>query len=151
MSTIANQHEIVAYIKSNPTAVLGTIDEHGKPQGAAVYVCALSAEQLYFVTKIETQKYKNILQNPHVSVTIVNTAENSSLQASGSVHIENDPTTIEMVFGKMAEIYAKSADWLPPIAKIRAGPYQVVGVKLHFARLAQFKGKHAGSSHIFIK
>jgi general stress protein 26 len=149
MSDLSNQHEIAAYIKANPVMVLGTVDEHNSPHGAAVYVCLVAADHLYFVTKTETQKFKNITHNPKVSVTIVNPSENSSLQAVGGVHIEKDAQIIEMVMEKMTKIYAHSADWLPPIAKLRAGAYQIVGIKLHHARLAQFKGKHAGSQHIF--
>lgn len=149
MNNVANQHEIVAYIKDNPVVVLGTVDEHNSPHGAAVYVCLVSANQLYFVTKTETQKFKNIAHNPQVSIVIVNPSENSTLQAVGSVHTEKDARVIGLVMEKMTKIYARSVDWLPPIAKIRAGAYQVVGIKLHHARLAQFKGEHAGSQHIF--
>lgn len=149
MSDLSNQYDIVTYIKNNPVMVLGTVNEHQAPHGAAVFVCATAADQLYFVTKTETQKFKDITANPHVSVVIVNPAENSSLQASGKTHIETNPELIEMVMGKMAKIYATSADWLPPLAKLRAGAYQVVGIKLHSARLAEFKNQHAGSKHIF--
>ena len=121
MSDSATQHEIAAYIRANPVAVLGTIDEHGLPHGAAIYACLTSADQLYFVTKIETQKFKNLTNNPQVSLTIINPNENSSLQAAGQAHIEKDPRVINNVMGKIAAIYAQSADWLPPLTKIRAG------------------------------
>jgi general stress protein 26 len=149
MSDISNQHEIVAYVKDNPVMVLGTIGQNNIPHGAAVYVCLTAHDQLYFVTKTDTQKFKDIVHNPHVSVTIVNPSESSSLQAVGRAHVVNDGSTIEMVMGKMTKIYVQSADWLPPIAKLRAGAYQVVGIKVTFARLAQFQDERAGSQHIF--
>lgn len=141
--------EILAYIEKNPIAILGTIGKGNMPHGAAVYICATSPNQLYFVTKTETQKFKNIQLNPEVSITIVNPAESSSLQASGIAHVVSDPDTIEMVLGRMVHIYATSPDWLPPISKLRAGPYQIVGIQLTFNRLAEFLGKHPGSEHIF--
>lgn len=147
--TTSNQHKIVTYIKGNPVMVVGTISKDGSPHGAAVYVCTTSSEQVYFVTKTETQKFKNIENNPHVSVTIVNPADNSTLQAVGRAYVEDNAQTIEMIMGKMAEIYAHSSDWLPPLAKLRAGPYQVVGIKLKHVRLAHFQGEHAGSERIF--
>lgn len=149
MSDLSNQYEISAYIKANPVAVLGTIDEHNVPHGAAIYICLVSPHQLYFVTKTETQKFKDIAHNPHVSVAIVNPSENSSLQAVGQAEIERNVQVINMVMKKIAEIHAKGVDWLPPIAKIRAGAYQVVGIKLDHARLAQFKGQQVGSQSIF--
>lgn len=143
------RHDIEAYIKKNPATVLGTINSDGTPHGAVVYVCVLTGEQLYFVTKTETQKFKNIKENPHVSITTVNVADDSSLQAGGKAHVVTDPAIIEKVMHSMTHIYAQGADWLPPISKLRAGPYQVIGIELTHSRLAQFKGKQPGSEHIF--
>lgn len=149
MSDTSNQYEIAAYIKENPVMVLGTVGGDGLPHGAAVYGVATSSEQLYFVTKTETQKFKNISLNPNVSVTIVNPSENSSLQADGKATIVNDPQVIEVVMTKMTNVHSRGADWMPPIAKLHAGAYQIVGINLHRARLAQFKGEHIGSQRIF--
>lgn len=144
-----HEHDILTYIKSNPVMVIGTIDSRGLPYSAAVYVYAASASEVYFVTKTETQKFRNIRNNPHVSVTIVDPTENSTLQAQGKASAIQDMQTIEDVMSEMARIYARSADWLPPIAKIRAGSYQVIRITLHGVRLAQYRFAHAGSPHIF--
>ena len=149
MSTQTTEHDIVSYFKDNPVMVLGTVGEHGKPHGAAVYGCPTTASEVYFITKTDTQKFKNILHNPHVSVTIVNTAENSSLQAGGTARVVSDPAMVELIMGKMAVIYANSADWLPPIAKLRAGPYQVVHIKMDHIRLARFLHAKPGSPEIY--
>ncbi len=129
--------------------VLGTIGLDGRLHGAAVYGVATSSSQLYFVTKTETQKFRNLSHNPNVSVTIVNTVENSSLQAEGKATVINNPRVVEVVIAKMAGVHARSADWMPPIAKLHAGAYQIVGVQLRHARLARFKGEHIGSQRIF--
>lgn len=144
-----NKHEIVEYIKDHPVVIVGTIDQHGQPCGAAVYAYAKSADIIYFVTKSETQKFKNILHNPKVSLTIVDPLQNSSLQAHGEARVVNDAKTIEMVMGNMVKIYAQNADWLPPITKIQAGPYEVVAVEVSYCRLAKYKDKHPGSKEIF--
>lgn len=149
MNDLANQDEIVTYIRDNPVMVLGTVDEDGLPHGAAVYTLVVSAKQLYFVTKTDTQKFKNLVRNPNVSVTIVNPSDNSSLQAGGTAHAENSPQIIEAVMMKMNSVYAHGADRLPPITKLRAGAYQIVGIQLHHARLARFKSENIGSKHIF--
>lgn len=114
-----------------------------------MYGIVISSNQLYFLTKIETQKFRDIALNPNVSVTIVNPSENSSLQAVGEAEIVNNPQVVEMVMAKMNTIHAHSTDWTPPIAKLRAGAYQIVGINLHHARLARFKGEHIGSQNIF--
>ncbi len=47
---------------------------------------------------------------------------------------------------KITTIYAHGADWLPPIVKIRAGDYRIVGVKVHEARLAHYKNFRPGDT-----
>lgn len=142
-------HEIMSYIKNNPIAVLSTIDKGGMLHGAAVHICALSAKQFYFVTKTETQKFQNILEHPQVAVTVANPAEYSTLQAVGMAEVVNDPAVIDMVMSRLTEIYARGTEWLPPISKLQAGTYQIVGVALQKARLANFKDARFGNKQIF--
>ncbi|HSX28239.1 MAG TPA: pyridoxamine 5'-phosphate oxidase family protein [Candidatus Saccharimonadales bacterium] len=149
MSVSANDKDIVSYIQANSVIIIGTIDPHGALHGAAVYAYAPRADKLYFITKNDTKKFQNILHNPEVSVTIVNSDENSTLQSQGHAEVVSDPGVIGEVMHKMTKIYAHSVDWLPPIAKIHAGPYQVVKVTLRNTRLANFLGAKAGSEHIF--
>ena len=149
MNDASTHYEIIAYVKDNPVMVLGTLGKDGTPHGAAVYSVATSSDQLYFVTKTETQKCKDIALNPNVSVTIVNAAENSTLQAVGQAEIVNNPQIIKLVMTKMNNTHARSIEWLPPIAKLRAGAYEIVGIKLRYARLARFGGEPIGSKNIF--
>ncbi|HEU5187038.1 MAG TPA: pyridoxamine 5'-phosphate oxidase family protein [Candidatus Saccharimonadales bacterium] len=144
-----HEHEILSYIKKNPVAVVSTLAKDHTLHGAAVYICAWLADQLYFVTKTDTQKFQNILDNPEVAITIVDAAENSSLQASGRASVVKDVAYIDTVMAKMAVIYAQGSDWLPPITKIRAGAYQMIGVKLTQARLAHYKDFRPGDKRIF--
>ncbi len=149
MSEISDQHEAISYLKHHPVAVLGTVDKHGHPYGAAVFLYASSVEMFYIITKTETQKFKNMTQNPHVSLTVADGPDNSSLQITGTAHVISDADTIEMVMGNMTKIYAVNVDWLPPITKISAGAYQVVGIKPNHIRMSDYKGEHPGSRHIF--
>lgn len=141
---------IRSYIKVNPIATLGTINPDGSPHGAIVYISADAKEPIiYFLTKQQTSKYQNIQGNDHVCLTIVNPSENSTLQAKGRADDVHDPHTINMVMDAIAHDHVSSAQWLPPIAKLRAGAYVVVAITLSHARLAQFKGMVIGDEHIF--
>jgi len=141
---------IWSYVDRNPIATLGTTDENNLPQGAVVYVCADDEKHvIYFITKQATQKYHNLIEHPDVSLTIVNPGENNTLQANGhAVEIE-DAYTIDMVMRKIAHDHVSAKEWLPPIAKLRAGAYAVVGITLTYARLAQFNGMAIGDERIF--
>jgi len=143
-------HKVEAYIDKNPIATLGTINPDGTPSGAIVYICAdLRRPIVYLITKQETKKYQNLRDRHEVSLTIVNPAENSTLQANGRAYDVEDAITINMVMEKIAHDHVSAKEWLPPIAKLRAGAYVIVGIELTYARLAQFRGMAIGDEHIF--
>lgn len=143
--------KILAYIDHHPVATLGTINSDGSPHGAIVYICANDHQaDVYFITKQDTKKYQNLLERNYVSVTIVDPGNNSTLQADGRAFVVQDPDVIDMVMQKIAHDHVSAKEWLPPIAKLRAGAYEVVGIELSYARLAQFEGMTIGDENIFI-
>ena len=142
--------KIRSYVRDNPIATIGTINDNGTPHGTVVYVCAdAHYPVVYFLTKHETRKFKNIQSNDKVSLTIVNPSENSTLQADGWAKEVHDPKIIDMAMDKLAHDHVSATEWLPPIAKIRAGAYVVVGITLTHGRLAHFKGMTIGDTKIF--
>ena len=149
MNNAASLEKITQYIENNPIATLGTISADGTPYGAAIYACTGHSQTLYFVTKTETRKYKNLIDRPAVSITVMNQREDSTLQAVGQASVVRDAPTLDMVLKKITRAHALAEDWLPPISKLRAGSYNIVGVKLTYARLAEFKNQAIGSEHIF--
>ena len=142
--------KVKAYIDKNPIATLGTVNSDTTPSGAVVYVCTdLKRPVVYFVTKQQTKKYQNLRERHRVSLTIVNPSENSTLQAGGRAFDVEDTLTIDKVMETIAHEHVSAKDWLPPIAKLRAGAYVIVGVELAYARLAHFQGMVIGDEHIF--
>jgi len=143
-------HKVKAYIDKNPIATLGTINPDGTPSGAVVYICTDPEHPVvYFITKQETKKYQNLRDRHKVSLTIVNPTESSTLQANGRAYEVESAMTIDMVMKKIAHDHVSAKEWLPPIAKLRAGAYVIIGVELTYARLAQFQGMVIGDQHIF--
>lgn len=110
---------IIAYIKKNPVAVLGTANSSGNLAGAAVYIVPLAMGEVAFVTKKATQKFQNLETHPQVSLTILNTEENSTLQADGAAQVVDDGKIIDLVMEKLTKVHAKSADVLPPLLLMR--------------------------------
>ena len=145
-----SQSVIMSYIDIHPVATLGTVGADGAPCGAVVYVCTDDHLPIvYFITKNETKKYKNLIANNKVSLTITHPVENSTLQASGIAREVLDPLVLDEVMKKLVKLHVNAYEWLPPIAKIRAGAYVLIGVTLEWARLAQFEGMSIGDEHIF--
>lgn len=141
--------KIMTYIDRNPAAVLSTTGKDGAPHGAVVYVCTASHGTVCFVTKNLTKKYANLVDHPQVCLTFYNEKESSTLQISGKAFIADNPDMIDYVMDKIAKVHALQSDWLPPVSKVQAGEYAVVGVELTHARLAEFQGMGIGSNSIF--
>lgn len=141
--------KIMKYIEHNPMAVLSTVNDDGTPHGAVVYICGIGNQKIYFITKNLTQKYVNLIERPAVSLTIGNDKESSTLQISGRAGVVNDPNMLEIAMQKMHSVHAMMAEWLPPISKLRAGSYAIIGVTIDKARLGEFKGLAIGSRDIY--
>lgn len=149
-SNSENRASILTYVDMNPIATVGTINENGTPHGSIVYVCTDDHHSVvYFLTKAETRKYKNLIANNHVSLTIANPSENSTLQASGTAEEIQDAQVIDAAMNKLTRLHVNAVDWLPPISKLRAGPYMLVAITLEYARLAEFQGMNIGDERIF--
>jgi len=134
-----NYSKIMDYIDHNPAAVLGTADSKG-PHGAVVYIITASHGTVCFVTKNKTQKYQKLIKQPIVSLTFFNEREGTTLQATGEAFVADDTTLRDIVMDKMAKAHAIMADWLPPVSKLDAGEYVVIGITLTSARLAEYQG-----------
>lgn len=146
------QLKVMRYIDEHPTVVLSTIDEYGRPYGTVVYAVSGDRDSrmhVYFLTKNDTTKYRHITARPAVSITAFDEDKVSALQAQGHADVEHDPRIIDMVMKQLTRTHAHAVEWLPPIAKIRAGNYVLVGVTITHARLAEFTGKTIGDDDIY--
>lgn len=139
--------KIMAYIDRYPAAVLSTVRDDGTPHGAVIYAVTASHHTLCIVTKTGTEKYKNITQRPDVALTFFDEREGSTLQVTGKAYIADDSQMISYVLDKMQKMHAMESGWLPPVSKVTAGDYAVVGVELVSARLTEFQS--AGNSVSF--
>ncbi len=132
--------KITSYIERNPAAVLGTSGADG-PHGAVVFVIPASHGTVCFVTKNETKKYQNIMEQPLVSLTIFNEHESTTLQATGKAYLADNSTGLkEIVMDKITKGHAMMSDWLPPVTKIEEGEYVIIGIELNHARLTDYGG-----------
>lgn len=142
--------KVESFIDHNSLGVLGTVNDDGTPHGAVVNMCTIDHNPVvYFITKNGTQKYKNLVARPTVSITIFDGQDNSTLQAKGQASVVQDAVTLDKITTRITRSLAVTSEWLPPLTKIRAGEYAMIGVELTSARLAEYKGKEIGDKDIF--
>lgn len=149
MDTQTNNQTIQDYVNRNSVATLGTVNEDGTPHGAVVYVYADTPLDVYFVTKDATKKFQNASRANHVSLTIYNTLENSTLQANGTASLVDDPALLKTTANHIAKVILRGSDWLSPADKLDAGLSQLVRVHLDTARLGRYGGAQPGDKRIF--
>jgi general stress protein 26 len=144
--------KVMRYIDEHPIVVLSTLDDYNRPYGAVVYAVSGDYQtkmHLYFLTKTDTAKFHNLSARPAVSVTSYDEDGISTLQAQGHATVERDPHVIDTVMKQLTRAHSLAPEWLPPIAKLRAGNYIMVGVIISHARVGEFKGASIGSEDIF--
>lgn len=132
--------KIAAYIDRNPATVLSTVGPDG-PHGTVIYAIAASHGTICFVTKNQTKKYQNILENPSVCLTFFNDRESTTLQVAGKAFVaDNSQGLKDIVMDKVTRMHAIMSDWLPPVTKIQNGEYAVIGIEVTYARLSDYSG-----------
>ena len=107
MATLAEQNpKITNFLERNHTAVLATANkEPGQPHAAVVYYTISSKLHLYFVTKRDTAKSRNLEANPQVAMVIY--------EADAQTH----PTSVFQTFGLITRLIKSRVGlfsvWIP--------------------------------------
>lgn len=131
----------MSYIDAHPAAVISTTNDDGTPHAAAVYVFPVSHHSICFVTRNLTTKYKNIFERPHVSMTIYDNHELSTLQSSGKAFVINDEHMLSYALDKIDTMFKIRADSISPVGKMQtSGDYVLIGIELTKATLTMYQG-----------
>jgi general stress protein 26 len=144
--------KVMRYIDEHPVVVLGTIDDYHRPHGSVVYAISGDPDtnmHVYFLTKEDTTKFHNLKARPAVSITGFDENDIDCLQAQGHAAVERSPHVIDRVMKHLTRAHYHTEERLPPIAKLSAGNYVIVGVTITHARIGEFKGATHGSPNIF--
>lgn len=136
------QEKIVSFIQEHPLVVVGTVNANGWPYGAAVYVGVDAGLNLYFLTKSETDKSKNILENNHVSITVADEASQTTLKLRGEAGRLATPEEHEQALSALGAVKRGDGDWLPPLPKIHAGYYLVYKITTQYANLSVYENSN---------
>ena len=142
MATLAEQNpKITNFLERNHTAVLATANkETGQPHAAVVYYTISSKLHLYFVTKRDTAKSRNLEANPQVAMVIYEADTQSSVQLYGQATAIEDPQKLQSALAMMAG-HAKATAQTEslPISKLNAGDHVLYQVVPRNIRLAEYK------------
>lgn len=130
---------ISRYINTHPLAVISTADSEGRPSGATIYAGSDDELNVYFMTKSETTKNKNISAQPIVALTFSGEDHQTTLQLSGVAHEISEQADGAPAFQILGSIKHASEDFRLPITKISAGNYIIYKIITERATLTEYE------------
>jgi general stress protein 26 len=138
------------FLQSHHSGVLATADAAANPHAAVIYVTYNEDYTFSFITKTETQKYKNIEENKSVALAIYDEKEQASVQVVGRVEAINDQDEMQKALNKSfiysAEISHRE---LPPLEKLFAGEYTAVRLIPQVIKMAVFARPESGDDELY--
>lgn len=138
--------KIADFLARTGVAVLATADAGGKPHAATVYITVDKQLDLYFVTKRDTQKCRNLQANPWAAIAVYDTSTQTTVQADGTVVEVADVHQQEWIFKDIWRLAAQtSPGGIPPTTRLIAGGYIVFRLSAPSLRMATFSSKNNNS------
>lgn len=118
---------ISLFLADHYSGVVATADVAANPHAAVVYYLPEPDFTLFFATKEETQKYKNIEENKQVAFVIYDEQAQTTLQISGHVRVVTESEEKRATLKNMKNSsLTLSSRLLPPAYKLSAGEYAVL-------------------------
>lgn len=112
------------FLNNNHVGVLATADAKGRPHASTVYLVSDRVLNIYFVTKKETQKARNLAENPHASVALFDAETQVTVQIDGEVQPVEDMDAANRIFIEIQGIARRtSSSGIPPVTELSAGGY----------------------------
>ena len=89
------------FLRSHDLAVLSTVSSDGRPHGAAVHY-VMDHDEVYILTKGDTQKAHNLLATRQAALTVYDAAKLQTVQLQGTAAIAAEPSAKNWAFTALA-------------------------------------------------
>lgn len=138
------------FLESHPAGVISTVQPDGMPHAVVVYFTINKEFEMFFVTKVETRKYRNIRSNPNAVIVSFDNFSQTTVQVTGVVSEEKDDKLRRALLSTLDRLTeAGTYSRTPPITKLEAGEYIVLKLKPEMIRMAIFMRPESGGYDIF--
>jgi nitroimidazol reductase NimA-like FMN-containing flavoprotein (pyridoxamine 5'-phosphate oxidase superfamily) len=128
------------FLSKHGVGVLATSTKEGKPYAATVYLTYDQQFNIYFVTKKDTQKSRNLQTNNQAAIAVYDAASQTTVQAEGAVVEVTDPEQVTWVTNDIWRIAMNiSPTSPPPQTRLTAGGYIAYKLITPSLRMATFK------------
>jgi general stress protein 26 len=142
---------ISAFLGKHHVGVLATANASGEPHAATIYFTTDEQLNIYFITKTETTKHRNIQANPQVALAVHEEQSQATLQISGIATKIEDSGQFQEIFGKILSVTVEtSTSAIPPFSQLQAGGYIAYCIQPKTLRLAEYiKAQHGAIEELF--
>jgi general stress protein 26 len=131
--------EITKFLNSHHIGVLATANKEGVPHAATIYFANDTDLNIYFITKKDTTKHKNLESNPKASLAVYEAHTQSTVQVRGTVSVVEDMSTFQEVFARILGTTEQTSESVvPPVSRLESGGYIGYCLKPESARLAVY-------------
>lgn len=138
------------FLQTQHSGTLATADGAANPHAAVIYLTYNEDYTFSFITKTETQKYKNIVENKNVALAIYNEKEQTSVQVVGYVEAIDDKDEMQKALNKSFRYSAETSHReLPPLEKLFAGEYIALRVIPQVIKMAVFARPESGDDELY--
>jgi len=135
----ASREHLADFLSKNRVGLLATADSSGRPHAATIYITHDRQFDLYFITKKDTQKSRNLQSNNRAAIAIYDADSQSTVQAEGTVVEVTDPKQLEWIFNDIWRIALQvSPSSAPPQSQLSAGGYVAYRLIAPALRIATF-------------
>lgn len=142
-----SRQQLLDFLGENRVGVLATASNLGKPYAATIYITFDHDLNIYFISRKETRKSRNLHDNSQAAIAVYDTSSQTTLQAEGTAIEVTDAAKIQWVFNDIWHTATQtSATNQPPQAQLLgAGNYIVYKLSAPSLRLATYARQNSAS------
>jgi len=121
--------ECTNFLRLHNIGVLSTISREGSISGATVYYLVDKDNNIYILSKSDTNKARNILSSNQASFTIYDEKKLQTVQLNGTVEIETNQEIMNFVYDELSKprSYEEGIKY-PPVTKIHEGMFIIIKI-----------------------
>jgi general stress protein 26 len=123
--------------------VVSTISSDNKPESAFVYYSFDEDLNIYFMTRANSRKGQNILENKNVAYAIVSRNPPQTLQLDGEASFVDEKEMQKKLFKELVEFASKNY-FASPIAQMQSSELVFIKITPHWMRFGNFEARRHG-------
>jgi len=132
--------DLLTFLQGHFIATLATVKPGGMPHGATVYFNNDEKGNFYFLSRDTTRKWKNIVENPHVSLVITDPNTSQTVQVEGTAEeVDYAKTYAGQVQNLIMHLEKNGKKWTDtPLQHQNAGYFMFVKVTPTWIRWSNY-------------